>query len=166
MRAFLRRLTPALFGSTILVVLASHPLFAQSAAAADDLLIGTWQLDVAKSKYSPGPPLKGETRIYTRDASGVQGKIDRHYADGRREIIEYRADVDREVPVSGTKAYDAVRLKKVDTRTTEGVLSHAGRVFGVTRRVISADGESMTITFRREEPGDMVDTFAVYRKVH
>lgn len=163
MRSVPRLLASALLGSTIL--LAQPHLLAQSVpAAADDLLVGTWRLDVARSKYSPGPPLKDETRIYTRDAAGINGRIDRQYADGRREIIDYRADLDRDVPVSGTKAYDAVRLKTIDAYTTEGVLSHAGRVFGFSRRVISADGETMTITFRREEPGDMVNNSAVYRK--
>jgi hypothetical protein len=163
MRAFQRLLASAVLGSTLLVGPTQPQLLAQSPSA-DDLLVGTWRLDVAKSKYSPGPPLKEETRTYTRDAAGIKGQIDRLYADGRREVIDYRADLDREVPVSGTKAYDAVRLKRIDAYTTEGVLSHAGRVFGVSRRVISADGGAMTITFRREERGDMVNNFAVYRK--
>ena len=164
MRVFPRLLASALL-ATLVVPLQPHLRAQSPAASPDDPLIGTWRLEVAKSKYSPGPPLKGETRTYARDAAGIKGTIDRQYADGRREVIEYRADLDRDVPVSGTKAYDAVRLKKVDARTTEGVLSHAGRVFGFSRRVISADGATMTITFRREEPGDMVNNFAVYAKV-
>ena len=92
--------------------------------------------------------------------------IDHLSANGIGMSEHYRADLDREVPVSGTKAYDAVRLKKIDDRTTEGVLSHGGRVFGFSRRVLSEDGKTMTITFRREEPGDMVNNFAVYAKAH
>jgi hypothetical protein len=66
--------------------------------------------------------------------------------------------------VYGARAFDAIRLTQVDSRTTAGVLSHAGRVFGHSRRTISEDGRTMTITFRREEPGDMVNNLAVYRK--
>lgn len=156
-----------LLGAAILVAPPSSQLLAQSGAnAAQERLLGTWRLDLAKSKYSPGPPLRSETRVYTRDGKGVKGVIDRVYGDGRREVIEYRAEVDIDVPVSGSKAYDAIRFKVVDELTTEGVLSHAGRVFGSSRRVIAQDGETMTITFRREEPGDMVNNFAVYRKAH
>lgn len=162
MRRYSRLTAPALLGAALLMV-APH-LLAQSRDTASDPLLGTWTLDIAESRYSPGPPLKAETRIYTRDSEGVLGRIDRQYADGRREVIDYRADFDREVPVSGTRAYDAVRLKRVDEHTTEGVLTHAGRVFGVSRRVIAPGGDTMTITFRREEPGDMVNNFAVYRK--
>jgi hypothetical protein len=155
-----------LLGAAILVAPLSSHLLAQSGSnAAQERLLGTWRLDLAKSKYSPGPPLRSETRVYTRDGKGVKGVIDRVYGDGRREVIEYRAEVDIDVPVSGSKAYDAIRFKVVDELTTEGVLSHAGRVFGSSRRVIAQDGETMTITFRREEPGDMVNNFAIYRKV-
>jgi hypothetical protein len=167
MRFSPRLVVTALLGAIVLLVTPSSDLLAQRGVTGEqDHLLGTWRLDVAKSKYSPGPPLKSETRTYTRDEAGVQGRIDRQYADGRREVIDYRADFDREVPVSGTKAYDAVRLKRIDAYTTEGVLSHAGRVFGVSRRVISTDGQTMTITFRREERGDMVNNFAVYHKEH
>ena len=153
-----------LLGAAILVAPLSSQLLAQSGGAGQERLLGTWRLDLAKSKYSPGPALRSETRVYTRDGKGVKGVIDRVYGDGRREVIEYRAEVDINVPVSGAKAYDAIRFKVVDELTTEGVLSHAGRVFGSSRRVIAQDGETMTITFRREEPGDMVNNFAVYRK--
>jgi hypothetical protein len=154
-----------LLGAAVLVAPLSSSLLAQSGGnAGQERLLGTWRLDLAKSKYSPGPPLRSETRVYTRDAKGVKGTIDRVYGDGRREVIEYRAEVDIDVPVSGAKAYDAIRFKRVDELTTEGVLSHAGRVFGSSRRVIAEDGETMTITFRREEPGDMINNFAIYRK--
>ena len=154
-----------LLGAAILVAPLSSELTAQSRGnAGQERLLGTWRLDLAKSKYSPGPALRSETRVYTRDGKGVKGIIDRVYGDGRREVIEYRAEVNIDVPVSGAKAYDAIRFKVVDDLTTEGVLSHAGRVFGSSRRVIAEDGETMTITFRREEPGDMVNNFAVYRK--
>jgi len=160
----LPRLLLLLTAAILVGPLSSH-LFAQSGGnAAQERLLGTWRLDLAKSKYSPGPPLRSETRVYTRDGKGVKGVIDRVYGDGRREVIEYRAEVDIDVPVSGSKAYDAIRFKVVDELTTEGVLSHAGRVFGSSRRVIAPDGETMTITFRREEPGDMVNNFAIYRK--
>jgi len=139
-------------------------LIARPAQAQDANLLGTWRLDLAKSHYSPGPPPRSETRTYARDAAGVTGRIDRLYADGRREVIDYRADYDDDYTVSGTKLYDMVRFRKVDDYTTEGVLSHAGHVYGVSRRVLSPDGRTLTITFRRSETGDMVNNTAVYHK--
>ena len=54
-------------------------------------------------------------------------------------------------------------FKRIDARTSQAVLSHAGQVFGVARRVISEDGQTMTITFRREA-STIVNNVAVYRK--
>jgi hypothetical protein len=140
------------------------PLVAAQSPPADDALVGTWQIDLPRSRYSPGPPVRSETRTYTRQGDGILGRIDRVYADGRKETIEYRADLDHQVPVSGTRSFDAIRLERVDPYTTKGTLSHAGRVFGFSRRTISPDGRTMTIEFRRDEPGDTVHNVVVYRK--
>jgi len=167
MRDIARRFVHALTGTLFVLSLSltSSHAFAQSPGSDQDPLFGTWRLDLSKSKYVPGPPPRSETRTYTRDAQGVKGQIDRHYADGRREVIDYRADADHDSPVSGTQAYDAIRFKRVDRYTTEAVLSHAGRVWGTARRVLSENGETLTIVFRRFEPGDMVSNVAVYSKV-
>lgn len=133
-------------------------------AAEQDLLIGAWQLDLVKSRYTPGPPPRSETRTYLRDKDGVKGTIRRRLNDGREEVIEYRADFDREYPVMGTAAYDTIRLKRIDAHTAEAVLSHAGRVFGTARRTISDDGRTLTITFRQENQGILESNVAVYRK--
>ena len=37
-------------------------LRAQSVAAEQDLLLGSWQLDLVKSRYTPGPPPRSEVR--------------------------------------------------------------------------------------------------------
>ena len=153
----------AVFVLFLLVTMSA--LHGQTAARYEfGLLLGVWQADLAKSRYYPGPPPASETRTFSRDADGVKGTVVRRLANGRQELIEYRADFDHEYPVSGTEAYDAVKFKRIDSHTAEAVLSHAGRVFGVARRVISLDGQTMTITFRQEDPS-LVKNVVVYRKV-
>jgi hypothetical protein len=156
---------PVAFAALFILSSRESASFAQSLTKLDQPdLIGTWQLDLAKSRYNPGPGPSSETRIYARDADGVKGTIRRRYADGREEVIEYRADFDHEYPVSGTEAYDAIRFKRIDSHTAEAVLSHAGRVFGTARRVIAKDGQSMTITVRRVDNDILVNNLAVYQK--
>ena len=150
-----------LIGALVALAAAHSPLLAQPP---DDRLLGTWRLDVAKSKYVPGPPPLSETRIYSKEPGGLKGVIQRRLADGREETIEYGADFDHEYPVSGTKTYDAVKFKRIDALTAEAVLSHAGRVFGTARRTVSEDGRTMTITFRRDEGRDVVRNVAIYVK--
>ena len=154
---------------TVFAVGTSTVLTAQStspSSKAPDQLVGAWRLDAAKSRYRPGPAPNSETRTYVRDGENVLGVIQRVFPDGRRERIEYTADYDREYPVTGTEDYDHVVLKRIDRYTSEAVLSHAGRVFGTARRVIAADGKSMTITFRRDsETGVSVLNVAYYDKL-
>jgi hypothetical protein len=128
------------------------------------MLVGTWRLNTAKSKYSPGPPIKAETRVYTRGPQGVEGVVVRTYADGRMERFEYIANFGREYMVTGNPEYDAVVLRRVDEYASEAVLTHAGSVYGVARRTISPDGKSMMITFDRKNADTPVHNVAVYDK--
>lgn len=153
-----------LFAATASFFIPESRLHGQSPAAEQDLLLGSWQLDLAKSRYTPGPPPRSEVRTYVRDAEGMKGTIRRRRDDGKEEVIEYRADFDREYPVIGTASYDTIRLKRIDAHTAEAVLSHAGRVFGTARRAISDDGRTLTITFRQENQGILESNVAVYRK--
>jgi len=152
---------------SLLAVGTTSVLTAQSTSPKEpDQLIGAWRLDVARSRYRPGPAPTSETRTYVRDGENVLGVIQRAFPDGRRQRIEYTANYDREYPVIGTEDYDHVVLKRIDRYTSEAVLSHAGRVFGTARRVIAADGKSMTITFRRDsETGVSVLNVAYYDKL-
>jgi len=147
--------------------LSSAPLGVQqrSTAEAPPQLIGTWRLNVAKSKYSPGPPLRSETRVYTRRADGVHGVVSRVHADGRPEKFEYMANFGKDIMVTGIPEYDSVTLRKVDDLTSDAVLSHAGTVYGVARRTIAADGKTMTITFDRKSSETPVHNVAMYDKV-
>jgi hypothetical protein len=139
---------------------------AQAPTTSDDFIIGTWQLDVAKSKYSPGPGPVSETRTYSRGPNGIEGTIQRRFRDGRSERIEYVAEYDREYPVMGTEEYDHILMKRITARTAEAVLSHAGRIYGTARRVIDESGKTMTISFKREgSSATTVNNTAFYEKV-
>jgi hypothetical protein len=155
--------------AVLLVIATASPASAQFAATkqdeAPDALLGTWKLNVAKSKYSPGPAMRGETRVYTRGAEGVTGVVSRTYGDGEMERYEYIANFGGEYMVTGNPAYDAVKLRRVDELASEAILSHAGMIYGVARRVISADGKSMTITFDRKDKDTPIHNVAVYDKV-
>jgi hypothetical protein len=159
-----------LFIPAVLAVVVGGPISLHPAqpapAAAQDQLIGMWQLNVGKSRYAPGPGPSSETRTYTRGPNGVEGTIQRRFRDGRSERIEYIAEYDREYPVTGTEAYDHVLLRRIDAYTAEAVLSHAGRVYGTARRVIAQNGKTMTITFRTESgSGTTTNYVAVYEKL-
>src|SRR6266567_1893482 len=53
-----------LLGATALVMIVIAAAAVELAAQGADPIIGTWELNVAKSKYTPGPAPKSETRTY------------------------------------------------------------------------------------------------------
>jgi hypothetical protein len=165
MRARLLGVTLAALVSLVMTSGALSAFQQRSAAEPPPQLIGSWRLNVAKSKYSPGPPLRSETRVYTKGADGVKGVVSRVYADGRAERFEYLANFGKDMMVTGIEEYDSVTLRKIDDLISDAVLSHAGTVYGVARRVIAADGKTMTITFDRKSSETPVHNVAVYDKI-
>jgi hypothetical protein len=152
-----RVFVPALL---VVALAGSGALLAQHSP--ETLLVGVWILDVPASRYLPGPPLRAETRTYTKGPDGIKGVVTRTHADGRVQTFEYMANTDREYMVTGTPDYDAVKLRQIDPFTSEALLTHGGAVFGTATRTIGRDGKSMRIIFRR--PDADVLNVAVYRK--
>lgn len=145
--------------------LAAAPLAARqdSTQRDTDKVLGTWRLNVERSRYVPGPPPRSETRTYERDGDAVKATIRRVLADGRAEVVEYTADFDNPAPVTGSADIDRILMKRLDAYTAESVLTHAGRVFATARRVISPDGRSMTIRLRREG-NSLINNVAYYER--
>ena len=160
-------ITTALGG--VIAVWATHPLpvIGQSRGDLDEdkLLLGTWKLNVAKSKYKAGIPPQNQIRTYEPSGQGVKATVKTTYANGRSTTVEYVANYDSvEYPVTGAPDADTIALKKVAPRTAEAVLSHAGQVMATVRRVISEDGKTMTIAYQGTLLGERADYIAVYDK--
>jgi hypothetical protein len=152
---------------TVALIGGAHRVGAQTArpyVAAQDPAVGTWRLVLQKSKYYPGPAPQSETRTYEADGDFLKCTIRRVDGKGRAETIAYKANYDNPYPVTGSPDYDAIKMTRIDDRVAESVLSHAGRVFGVARRVLSPDGATMTITLRREAEV-LTNNVAFYERV-
>jgi hypothetical protein len=136
------------------------PASAQGVSGEDPLL-GTWRLNVSQSRYRPGPPPKSQTRSYEKYRDGIRATVRTVYADGRSTTVQSVYDYDKqEHPVTGSEEVDVIVVKRVDARTHEATLSHAGQEIGTLRRVISADGKKMTVSdLRRIPPTDNVEVY-------
>ena len=136
------------------------------AASEDDLVLGTWILNVEKSSYDPGPPPRSQTRTYEKVPEGIKATIITVDPKGQSVTARYTAQYDSlEYPLTGSATVDAIALKRVNAYTAEATLTHARKLIGTARRVISEDGKTMTITFRgTDENGRRVTNVAVYEK--
>ena len=168
MRALSLRFVVLTLVGTVAAIDGAHAVVGAQApppyVAARDPAVGTWRLNLQKSKYYPGPAPQSEIRTYEADGEFLKCTIRRVDAKGHAETIGYKANYDNPYPVTGSPDYDAIKMTRIDDHTAESVLSHAGRVFGVARRVLSADGLTMTITLRREAEV-LTNNVAFYERV-
>src|SRR5258707_2956948 len=96
-------------------------LFAAASAcvAADDVNMGTWKLNEAKSKFSPGAP-KNTTVVYEAAGDSVKVTVDGVDADGKPSHNEWTGKFDgKDYPLTGDPASDSRSYKKIDARTME-----------------------------------------------
>jgi hypothetical protein len=118
-------------------------------AFAADNSLGTWKLNMEKSKFSPSAPVKSLTA--TREASddGVKVTTTGERADGTPINGSYTAKYDgKEYPVTGAP-YDSIAVKQVNANTFTTVQKNSGTKYNTTTRaVISKDGKAITVTSR------------------
>ena len=144
----------------ILVVLGGGA-FAQSNSD-----VGTWTLNVAKSKYSPGPAPKSATTKIETAGAGVKITVDQALADGTRHW-EYTANNDgKDVKVVGNNPdADTVARTRINATTVQTVSKKGGKVTTTNTSVVSSDGKTRTVTTKgTNAQGQMVNNVAVYEK--
>jgi hypothetical protein len=117
-------------------------------AQAPKELEGTWKLNVAKSKFSPGPAPKSMTITYAIvGADGMKIAVDLAPATGDAQHWEMTGHYDgKEYPVAGNPNADMISMKSVDKLTGESTFKKDGKVTAVNTRKLSADGKTLTIT--------------------
>ena len=115
-------------------------------AMAADPVIGTWQLNVAKSKFSPGPAPKSDVRTYTAGADGTTMTWKSVGANGKEMNVTSTFKTDgKDYPATGTPNFDALSLKQVDANTVHSVQKKGGKVIGESTRSVSKDGKELTL---------------------
>lgn len=130
-----------------------------------ELVLGGWELDLTRSMFSPGPAPRSEIRSYQEEHEGIKAEILTVNADGSKTHMQYVASFNDVVAVvTGSHQTDAVRMRKIDSYTAESQLSFGGQLVGRARRVVSKDGQTLTITLERTAPA-AVHNVEVFRRI-
>ena len=88
------------------IILAVSVLILGASAQAADNQVGTWKLDVAKSKYSPGPSPKEVTLTMESQADGLKFTIVGTDAEGKPIHIEFSSKYDgTDSPMTGNRRH-------------------------------------------------------------
>ena len=129
-------------------------VFFSVTAMGADMLAGTWKLNVAKSKYSPGPAPQSNMIKFDSVEGGIRLVADGLDSQGKKTHNEYTAKFDgKDVPTKpmldgkpNPNAADTVSYKKIDDYTYEATAKLKGKTLNVARHVISKDGKTRTVT--------------------
>jgi len=147
--------------AAILLVLGGAAL-----AQSSNPLMGSWKLNVAKSKYTKGPSSTSGTTMIEAVGAGVKFTVDLVGADGKASHWAFTANYDgKDNPVTGNSPYgDAVALTRIDARTSRVVSKASGKVTVTQTIVVSGDGKTRTVTTKGTLGGQAVDSVAFYDK--
>jgi hypothetical protein len=121
------------------------------ALAADSPWVGTWKLDESKSQ------LTGDTFTYSQGPGRML-----HFSDGVNASYDFSLDGKEHPGAYGR----AVSWTAAGPNTWDTVTKSEGRVLGTSRRQLSADGKTLTMTFSGKNPdGSAYNEEDVYERV-
>jgi len=135
-------------------------------AQGTDARVGSWQLNVAKSKYTPGPAPKSQALKIEAVGKGEKVTSETVSDTGAKTVTEYTADYDgKPHPLKGSAVADMVTLKRVDSHTTERIDSRNGKTMVTYHRSVSKDGKTMTVTIKgTDAQGKATSNVVVFEK--
>jgi hypothetical protein len=137
--------------------------FAAPAHAQPDPAIGTWKLNLAKSRFARGTaPMNLTVRIEAA-GQGIKVTSSTLRANGKTIVVHYTAYLDgNDYPVTGSPDYDSVSLKRSGS-TVEGTRKKDGVVVQNYQRVIAPDRKTMTVaTTGKDATGQTLNSVAVF----
>lgn len=137
---------------------------AQQARTPSDPFLGTWVLNVAKSRYNPGPAPREQTVVY--EAAGDAVKVTARTTDSAGNIVTtvYTAGTDgSDYKVTGNPDWDEIAIKRLSANSTEFSRKRSKKVVQTGTNVVSADGKTRTLTANGTDSlGRRVNNVSVY----
>ena len=132
---------------------------------ADNPQMGTWKLNEAKSKFSPGAT-KNKTVVYEAAGDSVKVTVDGVDGNGNSTHNEWTGKFDgKYYPVTGDPTSDMRSYRKINNRTLALTAKKGSKITLTGRIVVSANGRTRTVTTTgTDSKGKSVSNRAVYDK--
>ena len=125
---------------------------AGSTQAQSDAFVGSWQLNIAKSKFDPGPAPKSQSRVW--EPSG-RVSVESVNAAGKHVGYGYTIKTDGSpYPTMGAipNGAEAIVTKRVNSNGVEATFKRAGKAVEATSFTVSKDGKVLTIDAKGTTP--------------
>jgi hypothetical protein len=142
-------------------------LVAAVASAQTDPHVGTWKLNLTKSKFTPGPAPKSQTFTYEADGSNLTVLVQGVDAEGKPinpDKNKVTIITDGKDHPATNPAYDTAAWKKT-SNGYDVTRKKAGKVVQTVTNVVSKDGKTMTITTKgTNAKGETLNDAVVFDK--
>jgi hypothetical protein len=155
-----------LAGLLVLSLAAAGSALSQSNSAQNNPDVGVWRLNVAKSKYVPGPGPRSQTRtvVPLPDGKGVKVTIEGVSGSGKTINYNYVTNYDgADSPLTGVgfpSDANTIAVKRISANSTTQTDKKDGQVILQVTRVVSKDGKVETIHGK----GKGITNLVVYEK--
>jgi hypothetical protein len=155
-------------GISIMLAMCSLGTLKSVASAQGDPQVGTWELNLAKSTFSPGPPPRRQTLTYTSEGQGLTAVLLLQGIDASGKPINPDASNlviifdGRDHPTPNAN-YEVSVWKRISPDRYEVTRKKAGKVVLTSTHIVSKDGKLMTITTKGADAnGHPINNVRVY----
>lgn len=146
----------------IFTLVAASQILAQSNPA-----LGTWKLDVAKSKYTGAAPTE-LTRTLEADGDAVKYTYAGKAADGSAISYSFTVKYDgKDYPVTGSMpgGADMISIKKISGHAYEAYQKKDGKTIATAKVSVAKDGKTTTVAVTgKDASGKAMSYTSVYDK--
>ena len=161
-RSTLALTTMALLGLAVATALP------QTGLAQSNPLIGTWKLNLAKSKYIGAPPPRSQTLTFAGEGENFTNNVEAVDAQGQAIKTMFIHIYDgKPHPTTGVAGglYDSSAYTRIDANTVNFVRLKDGKAVQTGWAVVSGDGKTYTVTTGGTGPnGQAISTVGVFEK--
>src|SRR5208283_1527308 len=154
----------SIFAVAVVCLTLAGSMFADSTA-----FVGTWKLNLDKSKYAAGQAPKSLTRTVSADGDTVTYKFEGVGADGTAFSYGFASKLDgKDSEVTGAGmpyGADHIAIKQQNSHATSATLKKGDKIVGSSSATVSHDGKMLTLTSKGTDAnGKPVKSVSVYNK--
>jgi hypothetical protein len=120
--------------------------------AQDNPVVGTWKLNLEKSKFTSNPAPKNLTRTVSADGDKVKYVFTGEAADGSAMSYSFTVMYDgKDNGVTGAGmpyGADHIAIKRVSSHKYSATLKKDGKIVGTSTSTVSSDGKMTTLVMK------------------
>ncbi|HVO56485.1 MAG TPA: hypothetical protein VMT51_02190 [Dongiaceae bacterium] len=153
------------FFLAVVVLCLAGPAFLR---AEDNPILGTWKLNLEKSKFAGVAAPKSLTRVVAADGDRVKYSFEGTAADGSASTYSFTVKYDGvDVPITGNGTpygADQIAIKRENSHQFTATLKKGGKVVAKSTATVSHDGKTTTVTSKGSDASKPMSVTQVYDK--